>query len=165
MEVNLYHHFEHNADELFKHFFDIDKIEEKNRSLGNKKLEVERCATQGNTGEIRISREIPPSGDIPSALKAFHNEKNRVTQTEYWTVKGDGTYLCEFDVEIEGVPAKLNGKMHLVPKGEHAVNNVSLNIKCKVPFLGKIITGFLAKDARLQMDAEYEIIKQQLIAD
>lgn len=165
MDVNLYHHFEHNVDEVFKHFFNIAKIEEKNRSLGNKKLEVEHCEIQGDTGKIRISREISPSADIPSALKKFHKGKNRVTQTEYWAVKDDGSYFCEYDVEIEGVPAKLQGQMHLVSKGEDAVNNVSLNIKCKVPFLGKIITGFLAKDATLQMDTEYEIIKQQLIAD
>ena len=28
MDVNLYHHFEHNADEVLKHFFNIEKIEE-----------------------------------------------------------------------------------------------------------------------------------------
>ena len=164
MDVNLYHHFEHNVDEVFKHFFNIAKIEEKNQRLGNQNIEVEHCKIQDDIGKICISSEIAPLGDIPSALKAFHNEKNRVTQTEHWTVKSDGSYFCEYDVKIEGVPATLKGKMHLTSKGDHAVNNVSLNIKCKVPFLGKIITGFLAKDATLKMDTEYEVIKQQLLA-
>lgn len=165
MEVNLSHGYDHDVETIIDHFFNVDKIIEKNRSLGCKNLEVEHCERQGSSGKIRISRDIAPSSEVPSTLKAFQKERNRVTQTEHWSTKADGSYFCEYKVEIEGVPAELNGQMHVVPQGDSAINNVSLSIKCKIPLLGKVISGFIAKDSRLQMEAEYEIIKQQLIVD
>jgi len=164
MDVNAIHDFDHCAETVFNHFFEPKKLIEKNRSLGSKNIEIEYCKREGNEGKIRFSHDIAASNEIPSSLKSFHKEKNRVTQTEHWIVKEDGSYSCQYDVEIQGVPATLKGKMHLVPQGNNAVNNVSLHIKCKVPLLGRVISKFLAKDSELHMEAGYEIIKQQLIA-
>ncbi|UZE97664.1 DUF2505 domain-containing protein [Alkalimarinus alittae] len=164
MDVTATHQFDHSAETLFNYFFDINKIEDKNQRLGSQNIEIECCELVGNEGKIRFSHDVSATGEVPSSLKSFQKEKNRVTQTEHWVIQEDGSYTCQYDVEIKGVPATLKGKMHLVPQGQSATNNVSLNIKCKVPLLGRTIAKFLASDAAHQMEASYQTIKEQLTA-
>ncbi len=164
MEVSVSHPYSCSADEVIANFFNEDKVLYKNEKLGCKNVDVKINPIMNEEGSIRVSRDVRASGEVPSALRSFHNEVNRITQTEEWTKHEDGSFICLYKVHIEGVPAKVTGKMHVIPADEGSVNHVSLRVDCKIPFLGKTVARFLAEDSRLKIEDEYRVIQQLINA-
>lgn len=157
MQVKVSHPYPLTADELLEFFFNEQSIQEKNQRLGAENLALTTEKFSNGQGKIHISRDVKPNSDVPKALKALQKPVNRVHQTESWSAGLNGDFHCEYTVNIDGVPAKLDGKMHIEAQGGESVIHVELTINCKVPLLGKVISQFIAKDSEMQMEAEYQI--------
>lgn len=157
MQVRVSHPYPLSADELLDFFFNEQSIHAKNQALGAENLALTTEKFVNGQGKIQISRDVKPNSDVPKALKALQKPVNRVHQSESWSTGSNGDFHCQYSVNIDGVPAKLDGKMHIEPNGTGSVIHVELSISCKVPLLGKVISQFIAKDSEMQMEAEYRI--------
>ncbi len=162
MEYSVEHAFSHDVDKVFRLFFDPDRIRQKNEALGCRDLSIEKCELVGTKGEIKISRMMSATGEIPRALKKLHKEWNQVTQIETWEMLNDGVKRCHYRVIIDGVPARIEGQMFLSPTIQGSSNKVSIRVSSKVPLIGRTIADFICMDSKLQMENEYREITRQL---
>ena len=62
-------------------------------------------------------------------------------------------------IEIVGIPATIIGHMTLTSSDDGTVAKNITDIKCKVPFLGKAITKFIAQQSEEAIAQEFEYIK------
>ena len=96
---------------------------------------------------------------MPGALRPFQQEWNVVEQEETWERQPDNSWRCDFRLKVEGVPARLAGRMHLTGDGQRATNRVSLAVRCDVPLLGRKVARFLAEDSEHKINREYQVIR------
>lgn len=162
MEYSVEHRFSHDVDKVFRLFFDLERIRQKNEALGCRDLSIEKCELIGTKGEIKLSRMMSASGEIPRPLRKFHKEWNQVTQIENWEILNDGAKRCHYRVIIDGVPARIEGHMFLSPTARGSSNKVSIKVSSKVPLIGKTIADFICADSALQIENEYQAILRQL---
>ncbi|MFE8070867.1 DUF2505 domain-containing protein [Marinobacteraceae bacterium S3BR75-40.1] len=162
MEVQLEHPFEASPERLLDTFFDEKAIKAKNDALGYRNVRVVALERSEDTARLVVQREVQASAPIPSALKSFHQEWSSIEQEEHWERGSDGQWQCELRIRVKGVPVKLRGAMTLQEEGQRTTNCIRLKVDCNVPLMGKKIARFLAEDSRVKMDAEYEVLRNQL---
>ncbi|HTN34922.1 MAG TPA: DUF2505 domain-containing protein [Marinobacter sp.] len=162
MEFELTHPYNVGLNDLLGIFFDENRILEKNARLGTRNVRVAELAHDESSARLVIEREMTTSAKLPGVLASFHREWSQVRQEEHWFRKNEGEWHCEFRVRIEGVPAKIRGMMKLQGNATACTNQVSLDVRCDVPFLGKKIAKFLADDSHAKIEREYQAIRELL---
>lgn len=163
MDITTQQHYNCSVETLIESFFDAKYIAKKFTELGNENVEIRFCDRGPNKGKISFSYDAQPSDNIPPALKSFAGGTTALTQTELWKNQDD-QWQCEYTVELDGVPVELTGSMCVTSTEQGCVNEISLNISCPIPILGKMIEEFIEQDSGGQMDAEYQHIKAHLNA-
>lgn len=163
MNITTEHHYTCSVEKLINNFFDAEYIAKKFTELGNENVDVSFCDKGPSKGKISFSFAAQASENIPPALKSFAGGATPLKQTELWKHK-DGQWLCEYSVDLDGVPVELSGTMCVEETDTGCVNKVSLNVVCPIPILGKAIEEFIEQDSKEQMEAEYQHIKAHLKA-
>lgn len=163
MDIKVQQPYSNSVDEVIECFFDEKYIAKKFTELGNENVDVEFCDKGPSKGKICFSYMAKPSANIPPALKSFASGATPLKQTELWKLIDD-EWHCEYTVELDGVPVELKGTMIVASTGQGSVNNVTLNVVCGIPILGKMIEEFIAQDSEEQMKAEHQHIKAHLEA-
>ena len=123
---------------------------------------MKACERDDKQGRLVVERDMQPSVRVPSALAAFTQDWNRVSQEEQWRREADGRWVCDFRIRAEGVPAKLVGTMTLEGDDSSATNNVILQIESNVPLLGRKVAKFLAADSEQKINDEYGVIRERV---
>jgi len=162
MELELTHAYDAGLDRVLGSFLSEAHIQEKNQRVGSRNLRIAELRRDEESAKLVVERELSASAEVPGILASFHKPWNRVRQEEHWFRKDDAEWHCEFRVRIDGVPAKIRGVMRLQGNVEKAINYVTLNVKCDVPFLGAKIAKFLAKDSYTKIENEYRVTQQLL---
>lgn len=158
--LNEVHKHTHSAEALFKVYTTEDLIPQRYEGVGARNIEVKECSNNGSTGTVQTIREI--RADVPKALSKFGAEWNPAEQKETWAINEDGSYRCEFTINIKGVPVDVKGNMHIQPNGDGCTNNIELKVSCGIPLIGKIAEKFVSGDSKKSIDAEYAWIKDFL---
>ena len=161
MKINQTHAYSHNIDEVFALFADAEFMEKKYVALGARNFKAKTVTLEGDQLLVDTRREVPVDDSTPAALKKFVGEWNRTRQKEEWTKKADGWH-CSFKVDISGVPARINGTMHLCPTEEGCENRVVIDISSSIPFVGDALCNFIGKNVDHLVQAEYRVVKEQL---
>lgn len=127
--------------------------------LGAKDIDISiENTASGFTAQI--DRKMP--ADVPSAMKSFLGEWNQVTQKESWTGAPDSGFECQMQVEIEGVPVSINGKMKITASGILTTNEIEMQISCGIPLFGGQVESFVASNIEKSMADEFAFIKAHL---
>jgi hypothetical protein len=152
----------HAVEQVFAMYTDASYIETKYAEMGARKIQIDELAASDDGGfKIRTRREMP--ADVPGALKKFLGEWNKVIQTETWTAPAaDGTRSCRIEVQLKGVPVTIKGTLTLRPEGSGSVNDVALDITCRIPLVGRKLADFVGKNAASSMDDEYAFDQRYL---
>ncbi len=152
--------YDHTPSEIMEMLQNIDYLTEKYTALGDIQFDiVEQQATDGNY-VVQIDREV--EANLPDFVKKF-KETNEMSQTENWTVDGDG-WSCE--MTIDASPAKITGKQKVTPVGEKQSDwTVEMDIKVGVPLVGGKVEKAIAEESMKQFGLEYQYNQQWLASN
>lgn len=160
MKIHEDHEYSHGLEAVYALFTDPGEIEAKQQALGAREIVIEECEIYEDGADVRFVRELP--AEVPGILKKFLQPWNTVAQFEQWRSTGDGGYDADLDIDIANVPVTISGTLELQPTEDGCVNHVRITVDCTIPFVGKTLAEFVARDcARLVAD-EYAYITERL---
>jgi hypothetical protein len=160
MKIHRDHEYAHSSDSVYALFTDADEIEEKQATLGARKIRVEECEQDEDGAVVRFIRELP--ADVPGVLARFLQPWNTVEQWEEWRVCDDGVYRADIAIDIANVPVTVEGTLKLEPMEAGCVNHVRIRVDSGIPFVGKTLAEFVAQDCKRIIAAEYDYISERL---
>ena len=161
MKIRRDHEYAHSTDTVFALFTDAKEIKAKQKALGARKIRVEECERDADGAVVRIVRELP--AEVPGILRKFLQPWNSVEQSEQWQSCGDGVYRANVSIKIASVPVTISGTLKLEPVENGCVNHVRMAIDCGIPFVGKTLAEFVAKDCKRIIADEYKYISNRLL--
>ncbi|WP_330924167.1 DUF2505 domain-containing protein [Candidatus Sororendozoicomonas aggregata] len=161
MKINQTHQYDQNLDAVFALFADADFMAKKYTTLGARNFKAKTVSLEDSHLLVDTRREVPVDDNTPAPLKKFVGEWNRARQKEEWNKQADGWH-CNFKVEISGVPARINGTMHLCQTEKGCENVVTIDISSSIPFVGNALCNFIGKNVDKLVRAEYKVIKEHL---
>ena len=160
MKIKRDHNYAHSTDTVFALFTDVKEIKAKQKALGARNIRVEECERKAGGAVVRFVRELP--ADVPGILSKFLQPWNTVEQSEQWRSCGDGVYKADLTIDIANVPVTISGTLKLEPVKDGCVNHVRMAIDCGIPFVGKTLAEFVAKDCKRIIADEFEYISDRL---
>lgn len=160
MKIRRDHEYAHSTDTVFALFTDAKEIKAKQKALGARKMRVKECARDADGAVVRFVRELP--ADVPGILSKLLQPWNTVEQSEQWQSCGDGVYKADVSFDIANVPVTVSGTLELKPVKDGCVNHVRMAIDCGIPFFGKTLAEFVAKDCKRIIADEYDYISNRL---
>ncbi len=160
MKIKRDHEYAHGTDAVYALFTDRKEITAKQKALGARNVRVEECETDDEGAEVKIVRELP--AEVPGVLAKFLKPWNTVEQSEDWENCGNGVYEADMEIGIANVPVTIRGTLQLEPTDEGCVNHVRLDVSSGIPFVGKTLAEFVAKDCKRILADEYDYITKRL---
>ena len=160
MKIRRDHEYAHGTDTLFALFTDARQIKAKQKALGARNIRVEECDRDADGAVVRFVRELP--AEVPGILSKFLQPWNTVEQSEQWQSCDDGVYKADLAIDIANVPVTISGTLKLEPAEEGCVNHVRMTVDCGIPFVGKTLAEFVAKDCKRIIADEYAYISDRL---
>ena len=160
MKITRDHDYAHSTDTVYALFTDAKEIEAKQKSLDARNIRIEECEKYDDGADVRFVRELP--AEVPGILKKFLQPWNTVEQSERWRVCDDGVFEADLTIDITGVPVTISGTLQLEPVGDGCVNHVRMTVDSGIPFVGKTLAEFVAKDCKRIIRSEYEHISDRL---
>ena len=160
MKIRRDHDYAHSTDTVFAHFTDAKEIEAKQEALGARNIRVEECDRDTDGAIVRFVRELP--ADVPGILSKFLQPWNSAEQSEQWRICDGGVYKADLTIDIANVPVTVSGTLELEPTDDGCTNHVRLGVDCGIPFVGKTLAEFVAKDCKRIIADEYEYISDRL---
>ncbi|MTI15033.1 DUF2505 domain-containing protein [Sansalvadorimonas verongulae] len=158
-KVTATHSYTIDVDSVFSFFADEERVTAKHETIGARRYRLKSAKETGSTLSIDSRREVPVGQEVPSALRRFTGEWNKVRQRETWTLNDDGSRHCQLRVDLDSLPVKVQGEMRITPTENGCVNNVEIEVSSSLPLVGKLAAEFVGKSIELQMEDEYEYIK------
>jgi hypothetical protein len=160
MKIRRDHRYAHDLEDVYALFTDAVAVEEKHAALGARDISIDECELYDDGADVRFTRELP--AEVPGILSKFLQPWNTVHQFEQWRSSDDGGYDAELDIEIAGVPVTITGTLKLEPTDYGCVNHVRVTIDSGIPFVGKTLAEYVAKDCERLIAEEYEYISERL---
>jgi hypothetical protein len=160
MDIYRKHEYAHGTDTVFDLFTDASEIEAKQQALGARAIRVEECEKTDAGAVVRFVRELP--AEVPGVLRKFLQPWNTVEQREQWQACGGGVYKADISIGIASVPVTITGTLELEPADPGCVNHVRLRVESGIPFVGKTLAEFVAKDCKRLIAAEYAYLSDRL---
>jgi hypothetical protein len=160
MKISRDHEYAHGTDAVYALFVDAKAIKAKQKALGARKIRVEECEQDDDGAVVRFVRELP--AEVPGMLSKFLQPWNTVEQSEQWEVCEDDVYTADIDIDIANVPVTIAGTLELEPTDGGCVNHVRMTVDCGIPFVGKTLAEFVAKDCKRLIADEYDYISDRL---
>jgi len=160
MKISRDHNYAHSTDAVFALFTDAKEIKAKQKVLGARNMRVEECERDADGAAVRFVRELP--AEVPGILSKFLQPWNTAEQSEQWRSCGDGVYRADLAIDIANVPVTISGTLELEPVEDGCVNHVRMTVDCGIPFVGKTLAEFVAKDCKRIIADEYVYITDRL---
>lgn len=154
------HSYTQTAEQLFAIHSTADWIVMRYTGIQARQPQVTKCEKLGDTYHVHNQREMHT--ELPKSLTNFAKEWNRVVQKEAWTMQADGSYACEFSLDIEGLPGDANGKMLIQNTSAGCTNDIELTVGCNIPFFGAKLEKFILGECMKSINAEHKWIKDFL---
>ncbi len=160
MKIARDHDYAHSTDTVFALFTDAKEIKAKQKALDARNVRIQECERGADGAIVRFVRELP--AEVPGIVSKFLQPWNTVEQAEQWRRCDDGVFKADLTIDIANVPVTVSGTLELEPVDGGCVNHVRMAIDSRVPFVGKTLTEFVAKDCKRLMAEEYEYISDRL---
>ena len=160
MKIRQDHEYAHDLEVVYAMFTDAEEVEAKHVALGARNFSIEECELYEDGADVSFVRELP--AEVPGVLARFLQPWNSVEQSEQWRSSDSGGYDAELDIDIAGVPVTIAGTLELEPVEGGCVNHVRIDIDCGIPFVGKTLAEFVAKDCERLVAEEYDYICERL---
>ena len=153
MKLTNTHIYSQPIDSIYKSCMNADFIKTKMESLGARHIEV-NILKKGDSTTVEIVREMPV--EVPFALKSIVKPWTKMTQTEVWKGEKGGPYDCNITIKVQGAPLSIQGQMKLAAH-ESGTAAVSITeVKCTIPFVGKMLESFIGETSKRAIEQEFE---------
>jgi hypothetical protein len=162
MDVKGIHVYTQSAETVFKSFGNKDVMIRRFKAMGGRNINVELCKLTKTSLDMRVTREVP--SEVPTLLKKFMNEWNHATQEEHWTGNPSKGYHGSIKITIKGVPVTITASLFLRDEGSGSVNDMTMSFHSSIPFIGNKLAEFVGKAAEVEMQREYEFVRDALNA-
>jgi hypothetical protein len=114
---------------------------------------------RGDDVVVSTTRLVP----APDAAKKFVGASLTIEQTETWRqAAGDGSRAADVVIAIKGQPAAMTGTITLAPGGSGSLQEVSGDVKVKIPFIGAKFEPTIADAIRAAIKREGEVGREYL---
>lgn len=143
------------VDSVFETICNSDYISSKLETNGARNVNIQSSGANGTSANLVYSREEP--ADVPSALKKFISEWNKLTNRDNWTGTAGASYDGQYEVDMGG-PIKVGGTHTLEANGDGTTSTIHMDISCSIPLVGKKLEKFVASmsEGALQADVDYQ---------
>lgn len=149
------------SDAVIKMFGDPAYFERKFQKLNALAFEMISQSTQGDQFSIKMKLTFPLSVPVPGFAKKVVGDTTTLIEDDTWDLGAKtGTLL----VDIQGAPVKAVGQMKLVDQGSGCSNEISWDISCSVPLIGKKIEKLIAEDIQAK-GADDARVTNEILAD
>ncbi|OZG75361.1 hypothetical protein BTA51_02975 [Hahella sp. CCB-MM4] len=163
MNIKGQYHFPYSVETVYQTYGNPRHIEEKQRFLGSRNIDIQQCAQSEEHFQLKVVREVP--AEAPAMLKKFIADWNTLIQQESWEYNGSQGYNAQLKVSIEGVPVTITGDIQLIPDGEGCTHLITLKFDCKIPIVGKKLAEFVAGKTEEAMQNEFAFVSDYLQAN
>ena len=160
MKIETDHKYAHSTAAVLSLFTDAAEIKAKQKALGARNIRIEECERHADGAVVSFVRELP--AEVPGILSKFLQSWNTVEQSEQWRSVDDGVYEADITIDIANVPVDINGTLELKPVAKGCVNHVRVDVDCGIPFVGKTLAEFVARDCKRLINEEYDYISARL---
>ena len=160
MKIARDHDYAHGTDTVFALFTDVKEIKAKQKALDARSIRVEECERDADGATVRFVRELP--AEVPGILSKFLQPWNTVEQSEQWRRYDDGVFKADLAIDIANVPVTISGTLELEPVDDGCVNHVRMVVDSRIPFVGKTLAEFVAKDCKRLIAMEYKYLTSRL---
>jgi uncharacterized protein YndB with AHSA1/START domain len=134
-DMRVTHHFNGDVDSVYALVTDPEFLERKFAAGGAKDVSVDHEDTPDGGVLLTIRRHV--TVDLPGFAKRFIQPTNALLQTETWQQAGPGEpATCRYRVDVQGVPAHIDGTMTLTPDGDGTRQDIQAKVKVSIPMVG-----------------------------
>ena len=160
MKIRQDHEYAYELEAVYALFTDAEEVAAKQEALGARNITIEECELYEDGADVSFVRELP--AEVPGVLAKFLQPWNTVQQSEQWRANENAGYDAALDIDIAGVPVTITGTLELEPVEGGCVNHVRIDIDCGIPFVGRTLVEFVAKDCERLVAEEYDYICERL---
>lgn len=137
----LTHHYDQDVATVFALITDPDFVTRKYEALGGRDISVTRSDTSDGGYQIVTKRTM--TIDLPGFAAKVMSPTNTAVQTETWgPAAADGSRLCRYTVEFQGVPSKVAGTLELTDDAGGTKQLIAADVKVSIPLLGGKLEKF-----------------------
>ncbi len=146
--------FDQDIDTIYASYIDKDFIVKKLEAKGDRNIKV-KVKKDGAKVKVTISREVKT--EAKGVVKKFVKPWNKTTQTETWKGSEGGPYKGKIEIEAEGLPVTITGKIKLSKDDEGCTAVVVTDVESSVPLIGGKIAEIVSKESGkgIKQDMEY----------
>ena len=133
----------------------------KYESMGHRDVVLLECEGDDTSLKIVTSRMVDV--DLPGFAKKVMQPTNTVVQTDEWAPgTADGKRVCNYRVEVQGVPSRIDGTVTLSPEGSGTRQDVVAEVKVSIPLLGGKLEKFAVDNGVRSLEQEAVFTAKEL---
>lgn len=160
MKMKVTHHFDADVETVFALMSDPDFCMRKYADAGATDIQVD--SDQRDDGPNLVSKR-KVTVDLPGFAKKVMQPTNTVQQTDEWApADRDGSRVCRYKVEVQGVPSRIDGTVTLTGEGNGTRQEVEAEVKVSIPLLGGKLEKFAVDNGIKALDHEAEFTAKEL---
>ena len=160
MKMKVTHHFDADVETVFALMSDPDFCTRKYADAGATDIQID--TDQRAEGPTLVSKR-KLTVDLPGFAKKVMQPTNTVQQTDEWApADDDGSRVCRYKVEVQGVPSRIDGTVRLTPEGSGTRQEVVAEVKVSIPLLGGKLEKFAVDNGVKALDHEAEFTAKEL---
>ncbi len=125
--ANVKFTYKQDADTVYDFITNPEIIEERSKALGERDIQITK------DGE-RITNRRMGQAAVPGFAKKLLKPENLVIEVKSWD---RASKSCTFDVDVQGAPTKVNGKIQIVPAGSGCDYLIEFKVTASIPLIGK----------------------------
>ena len=158
--MRVTHHFDADVETVYALMSDPDFCMRKYADAGATDIEVD--SDRRDDGPTLTSKR-KVTVDLPGFAKKVMQPTNTVHQTDEWApAGGDGSRVCRYKVEVQGVPSRIDGTVTLNAEGNGTRQEVEAEVKVSIPLLGGKLEKFAVDNGVKALDHEAEFTAKEL---
>jgi uncharacterized protein YndB with AHSA1/START domain len=161
MRMHLEHHYDADVETVFALITDADFMTRKYTAIGSTNVAVDKSEEAGGACELVMRRTV--TVDLPGFAKRVMTPSNTAIQTENWAaVQADGSRVCTYRVEIQGMPSTITGTVTLSADGAGTRQDIDADVKVSIPLIGGKLEKFAVSTGTTDLAAQADFTAKAL---
>jgi hypothetical protein len=162
-KLHLEHHYDADVETVYALITDADFMNRKYEAIGGRDVAVDKTDTDGGGCELVTRRTM--TVDLPGFAKKVMQPSNTAVQRETWgSVQRDGSRVCNYVVEVQGLPSKVSGTVVLSADGDGTCQVIDADVKVSIPLLGGRLEKFGVETGTADLNEQVEFTQAELSA-
>jgi uncharacterized protein YndB with AHSA1/START domain len=159
--MRVRHDFAGDVETVFALMTNPDFLERKFAATGAKDIKITSEPTADGGARLVITRRV--TVDLPGFAAKVMAPTNTVVQTEDWAAAGaDGSRVCTYRVDVQGVPSSIAGTVTLTSDGGQTRQDIVAEVKVSIPLLGGRLEKFAADSGKSVLADEAAFTNKEL---